>query len=333
MNQPTTTLPLLKPHPLQPGQTIGIVSTSGAFNNRQTMWPQMERTLTERGYQVSLAPHAQAAQGYLAGSDEDRATDLMAFWQDPTIDAIWCSQGGYGSMRLLDRLDYNWICQHPKPIIGFSDASALLLALHRQTGLVGFHGPMAVSNFGYPQTHPFTDTHCWTMLEGRFNVPYDLPNALADHYQCLRPGPTITGPLIVANLQLLTALLGTPYLPNLSRAVLMIEDVVSPIFIVDRMLTQLKLAGVFEQIAGLIIGEMVALQTDPHPLVPLAMDGAPTPLALAQALASELSIPVGYGFSCGHSPAQTTLPLGITIAFESTTGQVTLLDSPFANIP
>lgn len=316
---------LIRPAPLSVGDTIGVLSPSGAFVGREPHWQMFEQVLSERGYRVQVAPYAQEVSGYTAGTREQRLSDFHALWSDPSIQAIWCSQGGTGSMHLLDGLDYDWIRRHPKIFIGYSDVTALLMAIHSRTGLVVFHGPMGVTDFGL-MTQPFTSEQCWQILEGQANreIPYRFKNARQSKYRMLRPG-VAEGPLYVGNLQLLTALTGTGYLPDLTGAVLLIEDVASFVYLIDRMLTQLRLCGVLNQLGGLVFGEFFNLMRE-NPIIPLNMVGAPTMEALAERFAQELTIPVGFGFSCGHAPSKTTFPLGVSVRFDAESGTLTLLE-------
>jgi muramoyltetrapeptide carboxypeptidase len=328
LNHPSPARPLLRPEPLRPGDTIGVVSTSAAFAGRELMWLQMQQYLTGKGYRVKVGPHAQSMTGYLAGTDAQRLADFHALWEDPSVKAIFCSQGGYGSMRLLDKLDYDLLAAHPKILMGYSDVSGLLMAVHSRTGLVVFHGPMAVSDFGKMPANAFTEQHCWAMLTGAESgdaaSPLPLANAYTPYYQSLRPG-VVEGPLYAMNLQLLTALIGTSYLPDLTGAVLLIEDVGGYIYLLDRMLTQFRLSGILERLGGLVFGEFVFMQTV-NPIIPINIVGAPTLPQLLAEFAEPLRYPVGFGFSMGHTDVKVTVPCGVRCRFDAATGQIALLE-------
>lgn len=313
--------------PLRRGDTIGIVSPSGAFQGREPQWVRMKDYLEGLGFVVAIGAYAQKISGYTAGTDTERLLDFHAMWSDPNVRGILCSQGGYGSMRLLEKLDYKLIAQRPKVLMGYSDNSALLLAIHSQSGLVGFHGPMAVSDFGKEQIDNFTAQHCWPLLTGSANqsLPYSLPNACQPFYRTLRPG-IAEGPLFAGNLQLLSSLVGTPYLPDLTGAILLIEDVGGYIYLLDRMMTQLQLSGTLQKLSGLLFGEFIHMMGE-NPIIPLNITGAPSIPELLQSFADTLSIPVGYGFSCGHSEAKTTFPIGVQARFDADAGSVSLLEA------
>lgn len=318
--------PLLKPPALKPGDTIGIISPAGAFLGREGSWKMMQAYLEGLGYRVKSGKNAQVVQGYTAGSDLQRLEDLHAMWEDPSVKAVIGSQGGFGSMHLLNQIDYQLLVRYPKILMGYSDLTALLMGVHSHTGMVVFHGPMAVSDFGFG-ANPFTASQCWKLLNGEANrqIPYTLENAYQAQYQTLRSG-AVEGPLYAGNLQLLSSLVGTGMLPDLTGAILLIEDVGSFIYIIDRMLTQLALSGVLSRLGGLLFGEFFNLM-EANPIIPLNIQGAPSPVELCRRFADTLSIPVGYGFSCGHGLAKSTLPLGMKTRFDADAGTLTLLES------
>ena len=236
--------PLVKPDRIHRGDRIGIVAPGGPVT-REELQPGI-RFLESRGYSISSAPHLYAQKGYLAGDDENRLQDLHMMFKDPEVKAILCARGGYGTLRLLDKIDYSLIRDNPKIIAGYSDITALLLALYKMNGLVTFHGPL-VKDLTKNENRNMT-----TFLE---LVTSEGPMELDLHETtCLRQGRAV-GPLLGGNLTLISHLVGTPYMPSLRGAILFIEDRDEPIYRIDRMLTHLHLGGILKDLAGLIAGQ------------------------------------------------------------------------------
>ena len=244
---------------------------------------------------------------YLAGSDTARADDLNAFFADPGIDLVLCARGGYGSAKLLDKLDYAAFSRDPKPVVGYSDITALSLGLLAQTGVVSFSGIMATSGhaFGENTLHPESEASFWQAVgAGQANCVMANPAGNAPWRVWREPekGANITGPLIPACLSLLISLLGTPYMPDLTGAVLLIEDIHEDLYALDRVLTQLRLAGILENVAGVLIGsfngtpEQDALLMEAVPR--LVLDMTPAHVAVAS------------GIAYGHIACRLTLPVG-----------------------
>jgi muramoyltetrapeptide carboxypeptidase len=268
-----------------------------------------------------LGKNAHRRSGYLAGTDAERLADLNAALRDPSINAIWCIRGGYGSLRLLDQVDYAAMAERPKALIGFSDATALLNAIHRLTGVVTFHGPVARASLT-----AFSRLHLDRVLTaaeapgrlGRIPLP---PNVLVPQENRIVSlcGGVAEGPLAGGNLTLLQCLIGTPYFPELAGAILFLEDVGEDLYRVDRMLAHLRLIGAFRRLAGVLVGRFTDLRRS-------GGDGA---LGFDEVLANyfePLSIPVAYGFPVGHIEAQWTLPLGVRARLDADRGEVELLE-------
>ena len=281
-------LPLIKPPRLRPGDLIGIISPAGPVDESE-LKPDLE-LLESSGFRIHIAPHVYDRQGYLAGDDEARLSDLHGMFQDRKTKAIFCARGGYGTLRLLDRIDYDLIRENPKIIVGYSDITALLMAITKKTGLVTFHGPMVRG------LSALNDNS----RESLFNlISSDQPVS----FRPMAGNPLIsgsaTGPLIGGNLSLICYVVGTPFLPSLEGCILFIEDKGEPLYRIDRMLTHLSLAGQLKRIAGLIGGEFIECGD------PSAVDD------LLNTTASELKIPLITGFPIGHGLKNRALPLGI----------------------
>jgi muramoyltetrapeptide carboxypeptidase len=239
------------PPPLRPGGTIGICSPAGPSDPQSIA--AAAAALRARGYGVVLAPHAAGAhppdRPYLGGTDADRLADLNALLADPGVDLILCARGGYGTMRLLDRVDYAAAAARPKAVVGYSDITALQLALAAKAGVVSFSGPMATAGHGLGEASldPWSEASLWAAVgPGAFPRVLGSPGD-APPWRIERPplsgGAMLSGTLFPVCLTLLASLAGTPFVPDLRGAVLVIEDVHEDLYAVDRYLTQLRLAA------------------------------------------------------------------------------------------
>jgi muramoyltetrapeptide carboxypeptidase len=308
--------PILKPQRLKPGDTLAIVSPAApsppeAFETGQQL-------LSELGFKTKIFPHARDWDAYLAGSDEGRLSDLLAAFSDPEINGIICARGGYGSMRLLNGIDFERIRHNPKVFVGFSDITALHVANWQQAGLIGFYGPMMTSNLIKPE-ESWSKDELFRFLTAPFEPPYAIPNR--DAYQCFHPGVS-QGYLMGGNLSLLAALCGTPYQPITEGAILFIEDWKESYYSLDRQFQQLQMAGLFNGIAGLLLCDFSQISADNAPY------DLPTQL---RRLTQTIDAPVGYGFSIGHGPVTATLPIGCQARFDAEAGTLTLLEAPFCD--
>ena len=286
--------PVIKPPRLHPGDLVGIISPAGPVDESE-LKPDLE-LLESSGLRVRVSPHLYDRHDYLAGDDEARLSDLHAMFRNPEVKVIFCARGGYGSLRLLDRIDYDLIREHPKIIVGYSDITALLLAIIKKTGVVTFHGPMVR---GLSSVH---DSSRESLLQV---ISSDQPISIRPSSgRSLIPG-RVEGPLLGGNLSLICHLLGTHFLPSLEGCILFIEDRGEPLYRLDRMLTHLSLAGQLKGIVGLIGGEFIDCGDMS------AIDD------LLNTLASDLKIPLITGFPIGHGPNNMTLPLGIAARLDT----------------
>ncbi len=302
------------PRPLPVGGTIGLVSPAGP-----SPLPEIERAarvLEGRGYTVVLGNNAggnaaELGYLYLAGSDDQRAGDMNRFFADPEIDLILCTRGGYGCARILDRLDYAAIRADPKPVIGYSDITALSLALASRAGVASFSGIMATAGdgFGEGTLDPFSEASFWQAVGisgfgSTYAPPEDAPGWVT-HRAPSGEGGAITAPVFPVCLSLLVSLIGTPYLPDMGGAILVIEDVHEELYAVDRMLTQLRHARLLEDLAGVLIGSFNGAGDDENARLAI---GVPR-LVLAN---TPLSVAVASGVAYGHISRRLTLPVGAT---------------------
>jgi muramoyltetrapeptide carboxypeptidase len=280
---------IIKPPMLMPGDHIGILSPAGPVNVSDL--ENGLKVLESSGYRIRLAPHIYDAQGYLAGDDKDRLEDLHAMFHHRDIKAIMCARGGYGSMRLLDRIDYHLIKRNPKIIIGYSDITALLLAIYTKTGLITFHGPTVKALSSKNQA---VLEHLLQIISTRQPIELKL------HMSSVLVAGRASGTLLGGNLTLISHLLGTPYLSAFDHCLLFLEEKGELPYRVDRMLSHLKLSGQLERLAGIVAGEFkdCGEMEHIHHLLVNAVEG--------------LGIPVIAGLPFGHGPKNLALPIGIT---------------------
>jgi len=277
------------------------------------------------GFQVRPAAHLFDRAGYLAGDDATRAADLNDLFADETVDAIFCVRGGYGSSRLLPLLDYDLIRAHPKALLGYSDITALLLGIYQKTGLVTFHGPIAGQTYSPYTLAEFKkvlfDPHPPLALGAP--PPFERRAGQVDRTNritTLVPG-RVQGRLLGGNLSLVSHLVGTSYLPDLTGAILFLEDVGEAVYSIDRMLTQLWLSGDLQQVAGIVFGKF----TEPRP-----SEWAQNRLqeeVLAERVQA-FGIPAVMGLMIGHVDDQATLPLGCLAELDAGAGTLLLLEEP-----
>jgi muramoyltetrapeptide carboxypeptidase len=235
-------------------------------------------------------------KGYLAGDDKDRLEDLHAMFREPAVKAIFCARGGYGSLRLLDKIRYDLIQENPKIFVGYSDITALLMAIHEKTGLVTFHGPMV---------RGLTQNECknWENLLWLLSSGSPLDMRLMDASVQL-PGRA-QGPLIGGNLSLICHLLGTPFLPSLDKCILFVEDRGEQPYRLDRMVTHLALTGQLNDICGLIACEFLDCG-DTEAINTLLTD-----------MLEDFDIPVVTGLAVGHGLKNLALPFGMTAVLDT----------------
>jgi muramoyltetrapeptide carboxypeptidase len=311
---------VIRPPRMVPGCRVALVAPAGPLLERDDLARATE-LCQALGFVPVVAPHAHRRHGYLAGTDDERLADLNGALQDTAVDAVWCLRGGFGVTRILDRVDFAGLVERPRVVIGYSDITALLLALFRATGVVSFHAPMARS----PLT-PFGREHFERVLErsapagrlGRRPVPEGVLVPRSPRIVAIRSG-VAEGPLIGGNLSLLVALIGTRHFPDLDGAILFLEDVGEDLYRVDRMLAQLRMIGALERLAGVAVGQFTEMKRGTG-------DGA---LGYDEVLATyfdPLGIPAAYGFPIGHADDQWTMPIGIRARLDAGAGEVELLE-------
>jgi muramoyltetrapeptide carboxypeptidase len=290
---------------LAPGARVALVAPAGPLGAKGDLKRAVENALSF-GWEVSVGDHVQSRKGYLAGSDAERLADLNTAIQSDRVDGIWCIRGGYGAMRLLERVDYTSLRQRPKALLGYSDVTALHSALITQCELVSFHAPTARSRL----TDFARESLCRAAIDG------SNPCGTAERGRTLHPGRA-RGRLIGGNLSLLAALTGTPYAADLDGAILVLEDVNEDVYRIDRMLTQLRLSGTLRNCVGVVFGAFTDMPGEPGENI-RALD------ALFDEIAKDLRVPSFAGAPIGHIDDQWTVPLGAMAEIDADAGMLTV---------
>ena len=309
------------PQRLQPGDTIGIVSPASAIFETEP-YEIARETFEAMGLNVKFGQFTKSRYGHLAGTDEQRAAELMDMFRDDSVKAIIALRGGAGSARILDKLDYRVIKKNPKIFIGYSDITALHLAIYKKTGLVTFHGPVAVSTW-----NSFAYSHLKNLLfEGEailYQNPADKGDELAqtrNRIRTITPG-TATGQLLGGNLSVLTGLMGTEYFPmNWKGKILYLEDIGEKIYAVDRMMSQLQLGGVLKDIDGLVFGKCSDCEPGGNGYGSLTLE------EVIDHYIKPLEIPAFSGAMIGHIDDNATIPNGIKAEIDAKEGTMKLLN-------
>jgi muramoyltetrapeptide carboxypeptidase len=311
---------LIKPKRLAKGDTIAVIAPASGLSKED--FDKALQNLADLGFKTLVGKHARNRTGFLAGTDKERLEDLHWAFGSKEIDAVWCVRGGYGISRLLPDVDYNLIKKNPKVFIGYSDVTALHLAISQKCGLVTFHGPVAASNFS-----DYTKKHAVNALMNP-SAPYKIelsPDNAAKESNLFKTEVIVNGKcrgkLVGGNLSLLSALAGTPFaLKNPKGKILFMEDVGEQPYRIDRMLTQLRQSVDLRQFAGIALG--------------VFEDCNPKDAATSQSLTDvlkdrlgDLKIPVVYGLSFGHIRDQFTLPIGIEAELDAANATMTFLET------
>lgn len=299
-----------KSRAIKPGDTLSIVSPASPIE-REKLEPGI-RLLEERGYKLKFGEHAFERDGFIAGSDEQRAADLQYAWFDEETTAVICTRGGYGCSRLLGRLDLDAMAQRPKLLVGFSDLTVLHLALNRR-GLATLYAPMLLS-FVKPRAE-WVIQMWFDAMEGRLRVP--PPEARGE---TLAPG-VAEGQVTGGCLCLLCDSVGTAEPLDASNKIVLIEDVDEAPHRIDAMLTHLLNAGILQKAAGIVVGEM----TGSDAKMDEGIGGKPWMEIVAERL-SKLSIPIVVGFPFGHQEHMSSLPMGIRARLDASNGTLEYLE-------
>lgn len=315
---------LIKPKALSPGDTVGLVTPASALFEAERTLIEATEKMEALGFKVKIAENVFKKKGYLAGPVKDRVDDLHAMFADDAVRAIIAIRGGYGSGQLLPHLDYDLIRRNPKILLGYSDITSLLIGIHRQTGLVTFHGPVAISTFTDYTKKYFFKTLTKTEPVGEIeDAPYEKNLQQSSRIWSYRGGES-TGKLTGGNLTLLQATIGTPYEFDASGAILFIEEVGEEPYDLDRMLNHLKQAGKFDNCRGVLFDQMDRVEP---PAYRPAFNNTLSVEEVIDDVFRDYDFPVCVGFSIGHIKDKPTLPLGIKVKFDGKRGKLSLLES------
>lgn len=311
---------LLRAPRLEPGDTIALINPSRAIHEREPYAIAIE-SLQALGFKVREAPNLRARYGHLAGTDRQRADDVNAMFADRGVHGILAMAGGSGGNRMLPLVDYELIRRQPKFLGGFSDLTALINAVYAKAGLVTFHAPMGVSEWNAFSVDHFKRTVMQgeAMLLANPKADDDALVARSGRISTIRGG-TARGPLVGGNLAVLTAMAGSPYWPSFKGAILLLEDINEFIYRIDRMLSTLKLAGVLDQLAGVVLGAFTNCTPG---------DGYGT-LTLDEVFDDYfkgLGIPVYRGAQFGHIQRKFTLPIGLPVEMDAAAGTIKYLSA------
>ena len=310
-------LPLIKPPRVRPGDRVGLVSpATAAFETEPTkIWIDALEAL---GLEVILGDNYYARHGYFAGEDEARASDINAFFAEPSVKMIF-ARGGWGSPRLLPLINYDMIRQNPKVLLGYSDATALITGIHVKTGLVTFHGPSPLNVFSAEHFRRVVMNGEAYLLENPTFITSNTLVQTENRIQTITSGKA-SGRILGGNLSLLTAVMGSGYLPEWEDSILFIEDVDEAVYRVDRMMTELALAGVLDKIRGFVFGRC----TECGP------GNGFGSLTMEEMIAEHIrprGIPAFSGTMIGHIEEQFTIPLGIDVEIDADAGTIELMEA------
>jgi muramoyltetrapeptide carboxypeptidase len=307
---------------LKPGDTIGIIAPASPPRSEERIEKSV-RYFEKLGYRVEVGKHVRGeAAGYLAAPDKERLADLHAMFRSKRVKAIFYHRGGYGSIRLLDKINYDLVRRNPKIVVGYSDATSLFCALHKKAGLTScFFGPMAGVDL-WDNVDPFTEEHFWRAVTSGKPQSLALPERTSPLAPLLRKERgTSIGRLIGGNLTVFCSLLGTPYQPSFRNCIPFFEEIDEKPRKVDAYFAQLRLAGMFEHAKAILLGQFTNCDTDPD---------APT-LSLEQIFAEyfgALKVPVISNLPFGHEKRMLTVPFGAKVRVSG--GEIEVIESVLA---
>jgi len=292
------------PPPLQHGDKIGIIAPAGYLSDREAYRTGCS-IIRDMGFEIVGQEKIWPGYGYLADSDDSRVEEFHRVWGNPDIKAVFALRGGFGCLRIIDRLDLSLIRGNPKYFIGFSDITILHNYFYQQTGLVGLHGP-GLSSLHSADT--LTLDRLYQCLTGNWQ------RELQEDVEVIRAGPTVTGTLRGGNLSSLVTMIGTPWVPDLSGSILFLEDINEPPYRLDRLLTQFAHSRMFEKVAGIILGDFIDdrdfdrnERLTRHEFV----------WNRIVELTGSQGMPIWGNFPTGHCRRNITLPVGSRVMMDS----------------
>lgn len=312
---------LLKPKVLKKGDNIGVISPASPSYKKSDVTRGVE-TLKKWGYKVQLSKNLNKKRGFVAGTDKERADDFNEMFLRKDIDAVFVTQGGYGSARMLKYIDFEIVKNNPKIFIGFSDITSLHLAILKKTGLITFYGP-GVSRYNPEYLSDYTKKHLIKALTNTDPIG-DIP--LADDKKwidVINPGKC-EAPLTGGNLSLICSTLGTPYEIDTDGKILFIEELETEPWIIDHMLTHLSNAGKFNHVAGVVVGECVNCkprQHNPGYYVSTSLED------ILYEFIKPVKVPSIHGLPIGHTRDMATLPFGVKARLDANNKKFTIIES------
>lgn len=300
------------PEKIKQGDTIGLVAPSSPVNRKGL--DKCRQFFEDMGYHVVFGESAYSTyKGYLSGDDDIRGKDINKMFTDKSVSAIYCLRGGYGSCRIMDKIDLDIIKSNPKIFVGYSDITNLHLLFNQKAELVTFHGPMVFSNI-LNKYDDFTRQSFLNAINMEEELLFNNPDNEA--IETLVPGEG-QGTVIGGNLSLLSASIGTEYEPDTENKILFIEEIDEPTYRIDRMLHQLKHAGKLSKLSGIILGDFTGCEP--------REDGEYTLYELFEDIIKPLSIPTLYNIKSGHCFPMATIPLGLNCKMDATNKSIQFL--------
>jgi muramoyltetrapeptide carboxypeptidase len=310
---------IAKPKKLKKGDVIGIISPA-SFPKDESRIEKGVNYLEKLGYRVEVGKHITKQYGYLAGTDEERLEDLHYMFKNKDVKAIINIRGGYGSGRLLDKINYGLIKRNPKIFVGYSDITALQMAFLKKAGLVTFAGPMLAVDFWRDDVNEFTEEFFWNMVTSNKKIG-KLKNPDNENFYTLTKGRG-EGQLVGGNLALLSSIMGTPYQPNLKNSVLLLEEIGEEPYKIDRMFYQIKYAtNNFKDLKGIIIGRFVDCY------IKNPEDASLTLNDVISGYFENLKIPVIYNVKHGHIEQNLTIPWGLKTKINASRNFIEIMES------
>lgn len=313
---------IVKPQVMRPGDKVGLITPASSVSRDR--FELCLANMAELGLEPVYTPNVRVKKGFLAGTDEQRLEDLHKMFADPEIKAVICIRGGYGASRILNRIDYNLIRKNPKALIGYSDITALHLALSTQAGLTSYHGPNGDSNY----SEFALDCYKKLLFEADKGYEIDakselLPEEVRAEAFTVSPGKA-SGALTGGNLTLVSTLMGTPYEPDFSGKIVFLEDIGEAPYRIDRMLTQLILAGKFDKAKGIMLGIFVDCEVEEDD------PDYPDTLSLKEVITERLKslkLPCVYGMPFGHLADNAVIPMEVNAELDADKHKLRIAES------
>ena len=308
---------ILKPKKLLKGDTIGLISPASPPINESFINSAINY-LESLGYSVKLGKHVANVNGYLAGTDKERADDLMEMFADKNVKAIFTTRGGYGTPRLLDLIDYSVIRKNPKILVGMSDMTALQLAIFNKTKLITFAGPMFATDL-FSNLQKETEDFFWKILTSSKKIG-KIKNLNEEKFYILNKGRS-EGRILGGNLSMIVSLLGTGYLPSFKNSIFLLEEIGEQPYRIDRMFNQLRLSGIFNKIEGVVLGRFVDCYEKNSKKNTLTLN------EIIVDYLNKIKIPVLYNLKHGHIAQILTIPLGLNTKLNASRGTLEITEA------